>query len=238
MVHSSYKSLGGVEGGPQTVIDALLDTLTSDGTLVMPTFTLSFCEQYNREGKGYFNLENTPSEMGILTELVRKMPGAKRSINPIYSVAVYGRLKDELSSVNDKSVFGRDSIFGKLHRLNAWIMIIGLNYNRSWTFVHYIEQMEGCDYRYYKDFSGEIVVGGRKYFDTFTMLVRDIERGVITSVDPMGKVLEERGVVNIKKVRRSPVKLFKTKDAYDITATEMKKNPRLLYTFDRKNELS
>ncbi len=36
LVHSSYKSLGPVEGGPQTVIDALLAALGPDGTLIMP----------------------------------------------------------------------------------------------------------------------------------------------------------------------------------------------------------
>lgn len=229
LVHSSFKSFGGVEGGPQTVIDAILEVLGEEGTLVMPTFTLSFCEQYNREGKGYFDVDNTPSEMGILTEIVRKMLGAKRSVNPIYSVAVYGKLVDELSSVNDKNVFGKGSIFGKLHELNAKIMIIGLSYNNSWTFVHYIEQQEGCDYRYLKDFSGTIVVGSKKYEDTFSMLVRDLDRGVITNVDPMGEILEKMGAVKIKKIGQSIVKLMKAKEVYDITAEEMKKNLRLLY---------
>lgn len=228
MVHSSFKSFGGVEGGPQTVIDALLEVLGREGTLVMPTFTIAFCDQYNAEGKGYFDLDNTPSEMGILTELVRKMPGAKRSVNPIYSVAVYGKLADDLSSVNDKSVYGKESIFGKLHKLNAWTMIIGLSYNNSWTFVHYIEEMEGCDWRYFKDFSGEIIVGGKKYWDTFSMLVRDLDTN--TAVDPMGEILEKRGVVNITKIGQSTVRLFRTKDIYDITAVEMKRNSRLLYT--------
>ena len=37
LVHSSYKSFGGVEGGPQTVIDALLSILGEEGTLIVPT---------------------------------------------------------------------------------------------------------------------------------------------------------------------------------------------------------
>lgn len=230
LVHSSFKSFGGVEGGPQTVIDALLEVVGEEGTLVMPTFTPSFCERYNKEGKGYFDVDNTPSETGILTEIVRKMPGAKRSVNPIYSVAVYGKLTEELSSVNDKSVFGKGSIFGKLHELDAKIMIIGLRYNNSWTFVHHIEQMEGCNYRYFKDFSGTIVVGGKRYDDTFTMLVRDLKKKVITNVDPMGEILEKRGAVKIKKIGQSIVKLMRAKEVYDITAIEMKKNPRVLYS--------
>jgi len=230
LVHSSFKSFGGVEGTPQTVIDALLQVLGEEGTLVMPTFTFSFCNQFNQTGKGYFDVDKTTSEMGVLTEFIRKMPGAKRSINPIYSIAAYGKLAGELAAVNDKNVFGKDSIFGKLHKLDAKIMIIGLAYNNSWTFVHYIEEMEGCDYRYHKQFSGTIVVGDKRYEDSFIMRVRDIDRGVMTAVDPMGDILEKRGVVNVTKIGQSTVKLFGTRDAYRITAEEMKRNPKLLYT--------
>ncbi len=42
--HSSYKSFGGVEGGPQAVIDALLEVLTPEGTLIMPNFNFDFCK--------------------------------------------------------------------------------------------------------------------------------------------------------------------------------------------------
>ncbi len=38
MVHSSYKSLGGVEGGAETVIDALREAVGTHGTVLFPTF--------------------------------------------------------------------------------------------------------------------------------------------------------------------------------------------------------
>lgn len=237
LVHSSYKSFGVVEGGPQTIIDAILNVIGEEGTLVVPTFTFSFCDQFNSTGKGYFNVNTTPSEMGILTEVVRNMPKSKRSVNPIYSVAVHGKLVNELASVDDKNVFGKDSIFGKLHKLNGKIMINGLGYNDSWTFVHYIEEMEGCNYRYHKNFSGKIIVDNREYEDTFIMRVRDVENGVVTNVDPMGKMLEERGIVSFMQIGQSTVKLFGTQDAYRITASEMKKNPKLLYSISGENQI-
>jgi aminoglycoside 3-N-acetyltransferase len=226
-VHSSYKSFGGVEGGPRTVIDALLNVLGKNGTLIMPTFTLDFCNQYNKYGIGFFNVNNSPSEMGILTELVRKMSGAKRTINPIYSVAVYGKLTDSLSTVCDKNVYGKNSIFGKLHELNAKIMIIGLDYQNSFTFFHYVEEMMNIDYRNHKRFSGFIITDNGFYFDNFIMRVRN--KNISTAVNPMGKKFEERGIVTIKKIGESIVKNVCAKDAYDVTVQEMKKNPKLLY---------
>ena len=38
MVHSSYKSLGGVEGGAETVVDALREVVGEKGTVLFPTF--------------------------------------------------------------------------------------------------------------------------------------------------------------------------------------------------------
>ena len=77
-----------------------------------------------------------------------------------------------------------------------------------------------------------IIAGGKQYEDTFIMRVRDTEKGVMTAVDPMGAILEKRGIVNITKIGQSTVKLFRAQDAYRITAEEMKRNPRLLYRIE------
>ena len=37
IVHSSLSALGWVSGGPVTVVQALMDVITPEGTLVMPT---------------------------------------------------------------------------------------------------------------------------------------------------------------------------------------------------------
>ena len=39
MLHSSLKSLGWVDGGAETVVDAFLEALGPDGTLLTPAFT-------------------------------------------------------------------------------------------------------------------------------------------------------------------------------------------------------
>ena len=38
MVHSSLSSLGHVEGGAETVIGALMEAVTEDGILLLPSF--------------------------------------------------------------------------------------------------------------------------------------------------------------------------------------------------------
>jgi aminoglycoside 3-N-acetyltransferase len=224
LVHSSYKSLGGVEGGPQAVIDALLDVLGPEGTLVMPAFNFDF-------NKGQpWDVRNTPSQMGVLTELVRTDPRAKRIFHPIYSFSIIGKYADELTRERYKSSYERKSLFGKLRDLDGKIMIIGLSYTHSFTFVHHVEEMEGVDYRYKKAFTGQVTdENGVTVTDTFYMMVRDLDKGVITEVDPMGALLEEHGVVKTQRIGEADVKMMKATEAYAFIAREMRRDPFLMY---------
>jgi aminoglycoside 3-N-acetyltransferase len=226
LVHSSYKSLGPVDGGPQTVIRALEATLGEEGTLVMPTFNFDF-------NKGVpWDVRTTPSKMGVLTELV---PRAKRVFHPFYSFAGLGKHADMLGSLQYKSAYERNSVFGKLRDLDGKIMVIGLSYTNSMTFFHHIEQMEGVDYRFLKQFTGEVTdESGNTYTDTFEMLVRDIDKGVITEVNPMGELMEKAGVIKTAKIGEADVKLMRTNEVYEFTAREMKRDPYLLYYIDKK----
>ncbi len=148
-VHSAYSSLGrapgGVEGGPQTVIDAILEIVGNNGTLIMPTFNYDFL-------KGIpWDIRSSPSQMGALTELVRQDPRAKRMFHPIYSMAAIGRHAEELAAHRSRDCFGETTIFKKFRDWDAKILIIGLAYSKSITFLHHCEQAAEVDYRFLKN---------------------------------------------------------------------------------------
>lgn len=231
LVHSSYKSFGEVDGGPATVNRALEAALGTDkdGTLIMPTFNFDF-----NKGEAW-DVRTTPSKMGVLTELVRKDPRAKRVFHPFYSFAILGKHAETLGALRYKSAYERNSVFGKLRDLDGKIMVIGLSYNNSMTFFHHIEQMEGVDYRFLKQFTGQVTdENGNTYTDTFEMLVRDIDKGVLTMVDPMGALMEEKGVIKSVKIGEADVKLMKANEVYEFTAREMRRDPHLLYQIEKK----
>jgi aminoglycoside 3-N-acetyltransferase len=141
-----------------------------------------------------------------------------------------------LGSLRYKSAYERNSVFGKLRDLDGKIMVIGLSYTNSMTFFHHIEQMEGVDYRFLKQFTGEVTdENGNTYKDTFEMLVRDIDKGVITEVDPMGVLMEQGGVIRSAKIGEADVKLMKANEVYEFTAREMKRDPHLLYYIKKED---
>jgi aminoglycoside 3-N-acetyltransferase len=78
VVHTSYKSLGGVEGGVDAVIDVMRELVGPKGTVMFPAFNFqSWTETH------YFDVLETPSKMGMITEMARLRPGAQRTPHPI-----------------------------------------------------------------------------------------------------------------------------------------------------------
>jgi len=231
-VHSAYSTLsrapGGVEGGPGTVIDAILEVIGEDGTLIMPTFNYDFL-------KGVpWDIRTTPSQMGVLTELVRTDPRAKRMHHAIYSMAAIGKHAQELAAHRSGDCFGESSIFTKFREWDAKILILGLIYSKSITFLHHCEQMAGVDYRFLKEFSGVAIdAQGKPHEETYTMFVRDVDRGVVLDFEPIGALLDSQ-VVQMRKIGLGDVRLMKCNDVFRVAvkALQEHKGPGLTYTIE------
>ena len=136
MVHSSYKAIGDVAGRADTVLDALMEYM-KDGLLVMPTHTWRDINAKNP----VFSVLDTPSHVGIMTELFRKRKGVYRSAHPTHSVAAYG--KDAQAFTTGDETFdtpcARGSAWGKLLDRQAQILLIGVDLRRN-TYIHGIEE--------------------------------------------------------------------------------------------------
>ena len=64
------------------------------------------------------------------------------------------------------------------------------------------------------------------------MLVRDVEKGVQTMVDPMGALMETGGVITVQQIGAAKVSLMKANEVYEFTAREMRRDPKLLYQIE------
>ena len=222
-VHSSFKSFGGVEGGPQTVVDALIHILGNEGTLIVPRFNFDF-STHNMP----WDIRTTPSQTGIISEFVRKDPRSFSVFHPIYSFSIIGKHAKELVKHRYKGSYSKDSIFHKLRILDAKILEIDRVYHGS-TMYHYVEEMVGVDYRYLKNFTGTVTdENGKSYEDTFNIHVLDWDRNFRTNVWTMRKILEEKGVMKIDRMGDATVWYMKAEDMYRVTADAIKKNPHIL----------
>lgn len=149
-VHSSLKSLGAVEGGAETVIAALEQSIAPEGLLLMPSFNL--VDKDKRAST--WNIDTTPSTVGYLTEFFRLMPGTVRSNHYSHSVAARGRhaeefvsghlLKEGLVAPWDLApwgrTFGKHSPYMKAYENGGKLLMLGVDYHSS-TFVHLVETL-------------------------------------------------------------------------------------------------
>jgi len=147
-IHSSFKSLGPVDGGAGAVIGALEDAVGPDGLILMPSFNL--VEGDNRAKT--WNIVTSPATTGWLTEFFRQMTGTYRSDHYSHSVAARGRdarefVNDHLSREGMESpwdiepwgkTYGVHSPMMKAYVANGKILMLGVDYHSS-TYVHLVE---------------------------------------------------------------------------------------------------
>ncbi len=140
MLHSSLSKMGYVEGGAQTIIDSILSFIGDEGTLVMPAFpAIGFNYDYLMTNP-VFDIVNTPSKMGVITEVFRKMKQVKRSLHPTDSVCALGKQADYLTKdhFNQLTPYNENSPFYRLCELKAKIILMGVDLN-SLTNFHTLE---------------------------------------------------------------------------------------------------
>lgn len=108
LVHSSLSSMGYVEGGVHTVIEAFLEVLDpTQGTLVVPTL----CQKNLGRRFETWDVARSPSDVGAITEAGRLHPGAIRSDHATHSVAAIGRQAAEITA-GHATAHGRPSPWG------------------------------------------------------------------------------------------------------------------------------
>ena len=142
LMHSSMKSLGYVEGGPDTVIDTLISVL-SEGTLLIPALSFRTC----RPETPVFSVKDSPSCVGLISETFRKREGVIRSVHPSHSVCGIGKYAEEILSQHIKSTTpaGPDSPFALLPKYNGKVLLLGCGLQPN-TSMHAIEELTRPDY--------------------------------------------------------------------------------------------
>ena len=176
VVHSDAIITAGYEGNIyenlEILFNTLIDKITHKRNLFVPSFSMSYT-------KGeFYDVINSPGSVGMVSEYFRSMTGVLRSQDPIYNFCLLGKDAKVLSCIRPKTCFGPDTIFNQIHKNNALMLFLGCSLDRA-TFVHYVEEMRGVSYRYFKEFSGTTYMENRKIDNSIDLYVRDLELDTI-----------------------------------------------------------
>lgn len=214
-----------------SLINALKSLITPEQTILIPTYNWDFCK-----GK-IFDYKNSKSQVGVLGDYALNDNDFKRTRHPIYSFAVYGKDRDKLCALDYKSSFGAESLFDYMYKTKALQIGIGIDFNSSYTFMHYVEEVECIDkisYRYIKIFTSKYIDElGIESVRDYSMLVRDLEQNVRMHLMPLGNVLIEQNIMKIYK--QNGIHLYEVDiyNSYDIIKNDiLNNNSKLFCTYD------
>lgn len=141
LVHSSYDSFEGFRGKATDIILALQAVVGSQGTILMPTIPFSGSALEYVKGVKEFDVERTPSHMGLISEIFRRTPGVLRSIHPTHSVAGWGAHANGLLHDHHQAETpcGQRSPYARLKEYGGKILLLGTGIE-SMTFFHSLEE--------------------------------------------------------------------------------------------------
>lgn len=170
-IHTGMQfGLPNLDLGRSGVLEEMAEVLYGLGvaTLVMPSYTFSFCA-----GQA-FDREKSSSSMGALNEYLRLRHRWMRSCDPLMSNILHGQERGLLTQIGKESV-GRQSTFDLLSHLNAKVkfLFLGPRIHDCFTYMHYLEAVKQVPYRYDFVFDGTIIDGDHRYEDRYTLYIRD-----------------------------------------------------------------
>lgn len=202
------------------VIEALLEILGSEGTLVVPTYTYSI-------GRGdVYEVETTPAAIGEFPETFRKRPEAIRSRDPMLSSAAIGPAAQPVLREISRSCYGEGSTFHRLRDVGAKICTLGISLYWA-TFRHHIEEMAGVPFRYAKRFEGVVREGGVDSRETWHYFAAPYVENCQPNGLPLEKLVGAAGLLAVAPVGRGEVMAIPARDYFEFGMTELKRNPWL-----------
>jgi len=168
LVHSSLSRIGHLKDGPKTFVDALKNVVGDSGTILMPTSPNAVYQlDYIRQNKT-FDVLNTPSKTGKITEYFRTLPGSKRSLHPTEPVSGIGANVDYFigEHFGELTPYTSKSPFYKVSEKGGKILYVGVTLSMAGTNLHTLEDAVDFKFPVYVDeiFDVEVIdENGKKH---------------------------------------------------------------------------
>lgn len=234
MVHTSLSSLGYVCGGAQVVIEALLETVGREGTIMMPAQSWKnldpatgvhwevpeSCWPLIRENWPAYDKNITPTNtMGAVAEMFRQWPGTVRSDHPARSVAAWGKEAAWLTADHDLSnIFGDGSPVGKLYELDGLVLLMGVGYDKN-TSLHLADVRASYPGKHNCLEHSAVMENGRRVWKGYETLFVDGE-----DFSAIGTAFEKACTIPKAALGNGTLRLMKQRELVDFAVRWIEKN--------------
>lgn len=211
LMHSALTSIGNVDGGADTVIDALLETLGAEGTLVMSSLT---------GWSAPFDAPTTPTGVGLIAETFRRRPGVLRSLHPVHSVTAYGKNAAYIVAGHENcpTGCGEGTPYTKVRDLGGKILLLGVDEDRN-TSLHCLEEFTDAPYLVTLDIPAPTYLPGT---EKFTLTKFPPGHRNFKGITPL---MRRDGILHEAVCGRAVLKVMVMKDLFDWGMKNLEKDP-------------
>jgi aminoglycoside 3-N-acetyltransferase len=228
VIHSSMKSISACGLGPKEVINKLMHDLIPYGTLVCPTFPI-----YPFEPKGkdrftkdvsdiefIYNVQKSRPWTGDLGRALMKMPGARRSIHPLNTITAYGASVDQIFEKESIETLdlpcGLNSTWAALSKLNAKIVMLGVDMTHSLTMIHVAEDCSEKQWPvkgWYRQRHFRIIDGGQE--NSVQVRERHPRWALSYAERKLSRDLYDSGIATLEQIGSMEVTVLESKPLLD-----------------------
>ncbi len=232
MVHSSLSSFGYVAGGSRVIVDALMELIGREGTIIMPTHTSDNTDPSSwvnppavpdvwnelRENMPAYNPERTDLwGMGAITENFRHREDVISSGHPTCSFAAWGRYARVLCNRHSLHFpLAEESPVARLYELKGHVLLLGADFTKA-TCLHLGEYR--TETRPIKVESACMLENGERVWKKYLDLDLDS-----SNFEKIRAELEKKNLIRETTVGRCRVQLFPVSNAVDEATKYFERN--------------
>lgn len=194
--------------------------IREDGTLIVPTFSYSFC---NKED---FDLDNTPSICGMFTEWIRTNTKCTRSEDANFSITAIGDKNDFFTKNSPSHSFGKNSFWERFMKSGG--KFCNFNLDPASTFVHYVEKFLNVPYRFDKEFSGVFIKNNKQFNKSFYHFVRELKPKYEPQFEKFNLSAQKNLLVKTSNLGKGQIVCITALDSFYLIKNELEKDPFFL----------
>ncbi|MFP2926256.1 AAC(3)-IV family aminoglycoside N-acetyltransferase [Pyxidicoccus sp. 3LG] len=213
LVHTSFRAVRPVEGGPAGLIEALRAALGPEGTLVTPSWTGSDEEP--------FDPKTTPSseDLGVVPDTFWRLPGVVRSDHLFAFAAAGPKAVEVTAGPLPTPPHIPESPVGKVFELDGQVLLLGVGHSEDTT-LHLAELLANVPYGLPKHCT--VLQDGRPVRIEYLENDHCCQRFALAD-----EWLRARGLQSEGRVGHAHARLFRSRDVVAVALEQLERDPLL-----------